>query len=354
MLQSERLQTFVALGDFLRSANAQPELNQITQQAHHRNNWFTPDNSLTALRAIADEFLTTGALKAWAGQYPSEPKQPRLVGVVMAGNIPAVGFHDLLCVLVSGHKLLAKLSSQDFVLIHYLIQKLKEINPGFTNWIEEAERLNAADAYIATGSNNTARYFEYYFAKKPSIIRKNRTSVGLLMGEEGEDEFVKLGHDVSDYYGLGCRNVSTLLVPEGHSVRNSGPEPYDFTPLLRTLEPQANTYLNNHKYQNNYDYNKSIYLINAVPHLDNGYLLLTENDGLVSPISVLYYHTYKTQADAADWLNARAGRIQVVASAGGWFDGGNSLSGVSFGQTQRPGLRDYADGIDTMAFLTAL
>lgn len=349
MLQSERLQTFVALGDFLRSANAQPELTQIAQQAHHRNNWFTPANSLIALGAVADEFLRADKLKTWSDQYRAEPKQPRIVGVVMAGNIPAVGFHDLLCVLMSGHRLLAKLSSHDFVLIHYLIQKLKEINPAFDSWIEEAERLNKADAYIATGSNNTARYFDYYFAKKPHIIRRNRTSVALLMGEESEDEFRKLGHDISDYYGLGCRNVSTLLVPEGADKK-----PYDFIPLLRTLEPQAQTYLNNHKYQNNYDYNKSIYLINAVPHFDNGYLLLTENDSLVSPISVLYYHTYQTQADATAWLDAHADRIQVVASAQGWFAGSKALPGVPFGQTQRPGLSDYADGIDTMAFLAGL
>ena len=343
MLQSERLQTFVALGDFLRSPSAQSELAEIAQRAHHRNNWFTPANSLMALNAIADEFLTVDKLTAWSKQYPAEPKQPHTVGVVMAGNIPAVGFHDLLCVLMSGHRLLAKLSNQDFVLIHYIIQKLKEINPAFTEWIIEAERLNAADAYIATGSNNTARYFEYYFAKKPHIIRKNRTSVGLLMGEEQDDEFRKLGHDLSDFYGLGCRNVATLLVPEG----------YDFTPLLRTLEPQAPVYLNNHKYQNNYDYNKSIYLINAVPHLDNGYLLITKNDGLVSPISVVYYQTYQTQADALAWLNARADRIQVVASAQGWFTGSPTLTGIPFGHTQRPGLNDYADGIDTMAFLSS-
>lgn len=349
MLHSERLQTFVALGDFLRSTDAQPELAAIAQQAYHKNNWFTPGNSLIALRALADDFLTVDKLTAWSSQYPSDPKQPRTVGVVMAGNIPAVGFHDLLCVLMSGHKLLAKLSSQDFVLIHYLIQKLKEINPAFESWIEEAERLNAADSYIATGSNNTARYFEHYFGKKPSIIRKNRTSVGLLMGEESEEEFQKLGHDISDYYGLGCRNVSTLLVPEGPSDRNAGPKPYDFTPLLRTLEPEAKTFLNNHKYQNNYDYNKSVYLINAVPHLDNGYLLLTENDGLVSPISVVYYQTYQTQNDAIAWLTAHADRIQVVASAQGWLPGS-----VPFGQTQHPGLNDYADGVDTMAFLSKL
>ena len=339
MLLSERLQTFVALGDFLRSADAQPELNEISQQAYYRNNWFTIDNSLEALRAIAGEFLTADKLATWANQYATQPAKARTVGVVMAGNIPAVGFHDLLCVLMSGHKLLAKLSSQDFVLIHYIIQKLKEINPAFESWIEEADRLNAAEAYIATGSTNTARYFAYYFAKKPHIIRRNRTSVGLLMGEEDEDEFLKLGHDVSDYYGLGCRSVSTILVPEG----------YDFTPLLRTLEPQVSIYLNNHKYQNNYDYNKSIYLINAVPHLDNGYLLVTESDRLVSPISVLYYQTYQTQADATAWLTARADQIQIVTSARGWYP-----NSVAFGQTQRPGLTDYADGVDTMQFLTAL
>jgi hypothetical protein len=340
MLQSERLQTFVALGDFLRSADAQSELADVVRQANYRNNWFTPENSLNALRAIADEFLTADKLTAWLRPYTTDSgPAARTVGVVMAGNIPAVGFHDLLCVLLSGHRLLAKLSSQDFVLIHYLIQKLIDINPAFGEWIEEADRLNAADAFIATGSNNTARYFEYYFGRKPHLIRKNRSSVGLLMGDEGEEEFLKLSHDISDYYGLGCRNVSTILVPEG----------YDFTPLLRTLEPQVSVYLNNHKYQNNYDYNKSIYLINAVPHLDNGYLLVTENDGLVSPISVLYYQTYRMQSDAEKWLSARANTIQVVASAQGWLAGS-----VPFGQTQLPGLADYADGVDTMKFLTTL
>lgn len=340
MHQSERLQTFVALGNFLRSAEARPELADVAQQANYRNNWFTVENSLNALRAIADEFLDAHKLTHWLSQYPAEPVgTPRTVGVVMAGNIPAVGFHDLLCVLLSGHRLLAKLSTQDFVLIHYLIQKLVDINPAIGSWIVEADRLNAADAFIATGSNNTARYFEYYFGKKPHIIRKNRTSVGLLMGEESDDEFLKLGRDISDYYGLGCRNVSTILVPEE----------YNFTPLLRTLEPQVSHYLNNHKYQNNYDYNKSIYLINAVPHLDNGYLLVTQNDGLVSPISVLYYQTYQTQSDATGWLSTRASQVQVVASAQGWLP-----NSVPFGQTQRPGLSDYADGVDTMAFLTQL
>ncbi|QJD79678.1 aldehyde dehydrogenase family protein [Spirosoma rhododendri] len=369
MLLSERLQTFAALGDFLRRADSEPELTALAERAYHKNNWFTPDNTIRSLRAIADKFLTQDALTAWVTQYgydlnlPFHPaytgQEPRAIGVVMAGNIPAVGFHDLLCVLVSGHKVLAKLSSQDFVLIHYLIQKIKELNPAFTDYIQEAERLNAADAFIATGSDNTARYFDYYFGKKPHIIRRNRSSVALLMGEEQPDDFVALGHDLSDYYGLGCRNVSTLLVPEGPHGRNGKPEPYDFVPMLRALEPNAATYLNNHKYQNNYDYNKSIYLINGVPHFDNGYLLVTENAGLVSPISVVYYQTYKTLDDATQWLTERSDRIQVVASAKGWYKGSDSTAsadrhGVAFGQTQCPSLTDYADGVDTMAFLKEL
>ena len=362
MRLSERIDSFAALGDFLLAPSSTSELEEIAHRAHSHNSWFTPVNVLHALRAIANEFLNVDTLKTWTANYPAiagndSPAKPHTVGVVMAGNIPAVGFHDLLCVLLSGHRLLAKLSTQDFVLIHYLIQKLKEINPAFDPLIEEAERLNAADAYIATGSTNTSRYFAYYFAKKPHLIRRNRTSVGLLTGIEDDREFLKLSHDISDYYGLGCRNVSTLLVPEGRNGRNAAPEPYDFVPLLRALEPQATDYLNNHKYRNNYDYNKSIYLINAVPHLDNGYLLLTENDGLVSPISVLYYQTYNTLDDARTWLTQHADRIQVVASAQaspdeagrGWFPGS-----VAFGQTQRPGLMDYADGVDTMAFLTQL
>ncbi len=339
MLQAERLQTFVALGNFLRAAESQPELTELAHRAHLRNNWFTVSNTLRAIDAIASEFLAEDKLSSWLGRYRAEPNVPQQVGVVMAGNIPAVGFHDMLCVLLSGHKLLAKLSTQDFVLIHYFIKKIKEINPDFSDAIEEVERLNAASVYIATGSNNTARYFEYYFAKKPHIIRRNRSSVALLMGEEAETEFLPLGHDILDYYGLGCRNVSTLLVPEA----------YDFVPLLRTLEPQASDYLTNHKYQNNYDYNKSIYLINGVPHYDNGYLLVTESDTLVSPISAVYYQTYRTQDDARQWLAARTDQIQLVASARGWLPGS-----VPFGQTQRPGLTDYPDGIDTMAFMDSL
>ncbi|GAA4450305.1 acyl-CoA reductase [Nibrella saemangeumensis] len=344
MRQSERLQTFIELGTFLRSDSAQPELEQVVRQAFHRNPWFTPANSLTALQAIATNYLNAEALTNWASSYAIEPESPKKVGVVMAGNIPAVGFHDLLCVLISGHHLLAKLSSQDFVLIQYLIQKITEINPAFEEAITIAERLNSADAFIATGSDNTARYFTYYFGRKPHIIRRNRTSVGILMGDERDADLQQLGQDILQYYGLGCRNVSTLLIPDNYPIAT----------LMRALEPLATEYINQNKYVNNYDYNKSIYLVNQIPHYDNGFLLLTENDKLVSPISVVYYQTYQTLSEADAFIRERSEKIQVVAAAAqengqGWYP-----ASVAFGQTQQPGLSDYADGVDTMAFLSAL
>lgn len=344
MHQSERIQTFIALGEYLRSPQSAAEREQIIYKANFYNNWFTPENVAKALTAIAEDMLTAEKLSSWLAAYKAEPTHPKTIGVVMAGNIPAVGFHDLLCVLISGHSLLAKPSSQDLVLIQYLIQKITEINPAFAERISLAERLNGADAFIATGSDNTARYFEYYFAQRPHIIRRNRTSVGLLMGEESADEFVKMGEDILSYFGLGCRNVSTLLVPEGPNG-----EPYDFVPLLQALEPFAPNYRHLSKWVNNYDYNKSIFLINQVPHFDNGFLLLSASNSLVSPISVVHYQTYRDQDDAKAILNAQASKIQVVASASGWYP-----NSVPFGQTQHPGLSDYADGIDTMKFLTEL
>lgn len=344
MQQSERLQTFIALGEYLRSPESAAEREEIAYRANFFNNWFTPDNTGKALSAIANDMLTANKLTSWLATYNPQPAAPKTIGVVMAGNIPAVGFHDLLCVLISGHNLLAKTSSQDLVLIQYLIQKITDINPAFAQRITLAERLNAADAFIATGSDNTARYFEYYFGKRPNIIRRNRTSVGLLMGEEGPDEFLKLGDDILSYYGLGCRNVSALLVPEGFDQK-----PYNFIPLLQTLDPLAPTYRNLSKWVNNYDYNKSIYLVNRVHHFDNGYLMLTESESLVSPISVVHYQTYRDQAEAKAMLAKQADKIQVVASANGWYPGS-----VPFGQTQHPGLSDYADGVDTMAFLAKL
>ncbi|MBO0935905.1 acyl-CoA reductase [Fibrella sp. HMF5335] len=349
MFRQQRLHAFIQLGERLRDPTRLAEREEAAYRANSKNNWFTVPNCLLALDAIASQMLAAEALTDWLAQYPAEPETPRKVGVVMAGNIPAVGFSDLLCVLISGHSIMAKLSSQDEMLMRYLIQQLITVEPAFADRIEIVDRLNAADAFIATGSDNTARYFEYYFAKKPHVIRKNRTSVGVLTGVEDDAQLERLGDDILTYYGLGCRNVSTLFVPDELDGK-----PFDFVPLLRTLEPRMNQYLNLHKYQNNYDYNKSIYLVNRVEHLDNGFLMVTPTPdstpgNLVSPISVVYYQTYASLDHLRDLLAQHAEKIQVVVSAAGWYPGS-----IPFGTTQRPGLNDYADGVDTMAFLQQL
>ena len=253
----------------------------------------------------------------------------------MAGNIPLVGFHDLLCVLVSGHILLAKPSSEDTVLMTWVAGQLVEIEPRLREFIRFAPRLNAADAYIATGSDNTARYFEYYFGRKPNLIRRNRTSLAILTGRETDHDLGLLGEDIFRYYGLGCRNVSKLYAPAG----------YSFVPLLDALQPWHHV-LDHHRYQNNYDYNKSILLVNQTPHLDNSFLLLTASPQLVSPISVVHYGAYQHEVDLADQLTDVAAQTQCLVSAGRRYPGS-----FAFGQAQHPGVADYADGIDTMQFL---
>ncbi len=349
MTRQQRLDAFIHLGERLRDPARLGEREEAAYRANSKNNWFIAPNCLLALDAIASQMLTGEVLTSWLSQYPAEPITPKQVGVVMAGNIPAVGFNDLLCVLISGHRIMAKLSSQDEMLMRYLIGELIAVEPAFADRIEIADRLNAADAFIATGSDNTARYFEYYFAKKPHVIRKNRTSVAVLTGVEDDAQLELLGNDILTYYGLGCRNVSTLFVPDELDGK-----PFDFVPLLRTLEPRMNQYLNLHKYQNNYDYNKSIYLVNRVEHLDNGFLMVTPTPdstpgNLVSPISVVYYQTYASLDHLGELMIQNAVKIQVIASAASWYPGS-----IPFGTTQRPGLNDYADGVDTMAFLAKL
>ncbi|NID11176.1 acyl-CoA reductase [Fibrivirga algicola] len=344
MNRQQRLDAFIKLGDVLRDPARKADREEAAYRANSKNNWFNPENVQRALDAIANQMLTREALTTWMNQYPAEPTTPRWIGVVMAGNIPAVGFHDMLCVLISGHKLLAKLSSLDEYLMRFLIHTLLEVEPAFADSVKVVDRLNDADAFIATGSDNTARYFTYYFAKKPSIIRHNRSSVAVLTGHETTEQLALLGDDILTYFGLGCRNVSTLFVPADYDGQS-----FSFTPLLHTLEPRSSEFLSQHKYSNNYDYNRSIYLVNRVDHLDNGFLMITEQPGLVSPISVVYYQKYNDLDHLKTLLADYADKIQVVASANGWYAGS-----VPFGQTQCPGLTDYPDGVDTMAFLAAL
>ncbi|MDR6806448.1 hypothetical protein J2Y45_003640 [Dyadobacter sp. BE34] len=334
-----RINAFIRLGQFIGDAANEETIAEWVAGAKSRNNWFTPTNVRLSLNAIAEHYLNEEKLKSWAESYP-EPAQSRKIGVVMAGNIPAVGFHDALCVLVSGHVLLAKPSSDDPLLIRALLAQLIEIEPEFKEYIHFVERLNDSDAYIATGSDNTARYFHYYFAKKPNIIRKNRTSVAALTGNETREELRALATDILQYFGLGCRNVSKVFVPSG----------YDFTGFYQAIEEMTDDYVHHHKYFNNYEYNKSIYLVNRIAHSDNGFLLATESEALVSPISVLHYQPYDSIEELKALLRESEEKIQCVVASPQLL----LPEALPFGAAQAPGLSDYADGIDTMAFLAEI
>ena len=336
MTLENRIEAFVELGKQLQHLS--PEERQAWAfSAASRNPWFTEDNVSCALQGVA-VMLEEQYLREWLYPYHFKQVTPKKVGVVMAGNIPMVGFHDLLSVLLSGHNLLAKLSSSDDMLIKRLVNMLIAIEPAFATQIEFVDLLKEADAIIATGSDNTARYFEYYFAKRPHIIRKNRTSIGVLTGHEEPDDLRALGEDIFRYYGLGCRNVSKVLVPEG----------YTFDTLFEANQHRSNL-LDHHKYQNNYDDNKSILLVNRVPHFDNGFMLVQQSDKLVSPISVLFYDTFASLTDLRHRLAEVKDKTQVVVSAHGWLEGS-----IPFGQAQMPMVWDYADGVDTLAFLQRL
>ncbi len=313
------------------------DIELLTAQAGSRNNWFDFANVKSALTGIA-HMLTEDALSDWLSNYTPQAAEPKKVGVVMAGNIPAVGFHDMLAVLIAGHTLVAKLSSTDPYLINWLATQLTEIEPEFTNRIKFVDKLKDIDAVIATGSDNTSRYFEYYFRNMPHIIRKNRNSVAVLTGFEKEEELVALGEDIFRFYGLGCRNVSKLYVPEE----------YDFTTLFQAMQPWEKV-LDHHKYRNNYDYNKSIYLVNREPHLDNGFMLIRESEQMVSPISVVFYEHYTDFDSLRKTLAEQSEKTQCVVSAAGWLAGSENL-----GAAQKPQVWQYADDIDTLEFLTVL
>ncbi len=311
-------------------------LTNWADKAANENRWFTRQYVQKAIEGIVF-MLEPTELHTWTQPYKFGTK-PRQVGIIMAGNIPLVGFHDLLSVLVSGHKALVKLSSQDKVLLPLVTDLLIKVAPTFKPQLMYVDKLSQTDAVIATGSDNTARYFEQYFKHIPHIIRKNRTSCAVLTGDETDEDLHKLGEDVFTYYGLGCRNVSKLFVPND----------YNFTKLL-DLWNSFSEVAHHSKWQNNYDYNKSIYLVNKVPHLDTGFLILKESEELVSPLAVLFYQHYTDMHQVVDLLSAQSQKIQCVVGQGSLLS-----QSIAFGQAQYPGVQDYADGIDTLAFLESL
>ncbi|WP_454800731.1 acyl-CoA reductase [Mucilaginibacter phyllosphaerae] len=334
---NDTVNTFSELGNQLLAPNA--ELMEVIETERQYNAWFTPQSVLNAVMATG-QMLNKANLQTWLAKYNITNVQPKKIGLVLAGNIPLVGFHDVLCVLVTGNHSLIKASSQDARLIKHVLSKLVEIDALYADRFSFVERLENFDAIIATGSNNSSRYFEYYFGKVPHIIRKNRNSIALLTGNETAAQLAALGKDIFDYYGLGCRNVSKLLVPEG----------YNFNFFFESIEHFA-PIIHHHKYNNNYDYNKSIYLVNRDEHLDNGFLMLKQDTRLTSPLAVLFYDTYASLQDAETQLLQQTENLQCIVTSAP-LKTNNQV--VEFGQSQHPQLWDYADGVDTMDFLCGL
>lgn len=345
----QRINAFVQLGAFMgqwADGLAKPELlpeawsenmQATAALAKAQNGWFTEDNLQFAIKQWS-EALTEENLQRWLKRYSISETRPKTVAIVMAGNVPLVGFHDFLSVLMTGHKVVAKLSSNDKVLLPFLSRYLVSQEPAFESYIEfTEERLENFDAVIATGSNNTARYFEYYFGKYPHIIRKNRNSVAVLSGNETQEQLQGLADDIFRYFGLGCRNVSKVFLPQG----------YDFDPFFNAMFGWKDV-INDTKYMNNYDYNKAVYLMSDIALLDNEFMLLKEDPAYASPISVVFYEYYSDAADLDERLRDEADQIQCVVSS---EIGENN---IAFGQTQQPSLWDYADGVDTVNFLLKL
>ncbi len=306
----------------------------IIQQAKHKNQWFTEENQLKAINAIKFNFLHKDKLNQWLSKYQMKDLSnfDKSVGLVLAGNIPLVGFHDVLATFICGHQSKIKLSSKDETLYKYIFKVAEQILPNIDKYFNVIDRLQDFDAVIATGSNNSSRYFEYYFGKYPNIIRRNRSSVAILDGTETSEEIIALGKDIFDYFGLGCRNVSKLFVPEN----------YDFPALLTELEAYRNV-VNHHKYKNNFDYQLSLLLLNKTPHYASDFLSLVPNKNFSSALSTLNYETYKATEDWQNALIDNAKQIQCVV--------GKDESLMDFGTTQEPQLWDYADNIDTINFL---
>jgi hypothetical protein len=328
----QRINLMVQLGKFMLSDDA--EWLEAKDKAVRLNAWFTEDFVNLSIVNIANQFLQANALVTWANNYPVKDvlASPKNVGVVMAGNIPLVGFHDFLCVFISGHQQTIKASSKDDVLIKFLVQKLYEWEITIQNYVSFAENLKNCDAYIATGSNNSSRYFDYYFGKFPNIIRRNRTSVAILDGTETAEVLDKLSDDIQFYFGLGCRNVTKLYVPKA----------YDFVPLLNALRKYDHYFLY-HKYKHNYDYQLAIQMMGNKFYMTNDSVVLAENESIFSPVSQVNYEYYDDMDVLTRSLMQNAD-IQCIVGKG--F--------IEFGKAQQPSLIDYADGVDTMAFLVAL
>ena len=348
----KRVEAFAKLGNFLRQFSREGIVKNENiphndlffdgfkhqlKIAEENNTWFTQENSLFAIENWA-KALTKENLITWISTKNLGKNPKKLVAIIMAGNIPLVGFHDFLSVLIAGHSVLVKQSSNDKHLLPFLAKYLEYIESELKGNITfTEEKLENFDAVIATGSNNTARYFEYYFKDKPSIIRKNRNSVAVITGNETQEELEALSHDIFQYFGLGCRSVSKLFVPKG----------YRFDAFFKGMYIQKDI-IDNQKYINNYDYNKAVYLMSEFDILENGFLMIKEDASYASPIATVFYEYYDNLEDLKTKLQSEKEHIQCIVSKGFVADE------IPFGKTQQPELWEYADGIDTLDFLSKI
>jgi len=329
-----RIQAFTLLGEYLKT-EIQQESAEKLYSAQVNNPWFTKENIDKSLSAWHKQ-LKVDILAAWLNPYKLEEVDiAKKVLIIMAGNIPLVGFHDFLTVLISGHKVVIKMSSTDNVLLKLLIEKLISITPEFKESIAFIDDVKNRkfDAVIATGNDNSAQYFEYYFKGAKKIIRKNRRSVAVLDGSESAMELQGLANDVFAYFGLGCRNVSKLFLPKGFDLDN----------LFKAFYPYYDV-VNHKKYGNNYDYNKAIFLMGSNNLIENGFLIMKEDKSLLSPVAMLYYEYYDDVETVEQFIEKNAEQLQCVVSK----------KDIAFGNTQKPNLWDYADGVDTVEFLRNL
>lgn len=331
MTVNDRINLLVQLGKYIQQNNQTWQ--QAKEQAYIANPWFIPEFIEQSTQAIATHFLQEEILLIFAKRYALQDEiSPKTVGIVMAGNIPLVGFHDFLCCFLSGHDALIKTSSKDEVLLKHLVNILYQIEVTVQNKISFAQTLKNCDAYIATGSNNSGRYFDYYFGKYPSIIRKNKTCVAIITGNETAEELQNLATDVMLYFGQGCRNVTCLYVPKA----------YNFEPLLEALKTY-DYFMEFHKYKHNYDYQLALLMMNNKFYMTNGSVVLSENESIFSAISHVHYNFYTYELELINQLKANE-TIQCIA--------GKNFT--AFGQAQQPSINDFADGVDTMKFLTSL
>lgn len=329
----KRIAAFANLGDYILENPVL--LQEVVNKTFIYNTWFTKENTNQALQNIAKEFLNKEKLQNWISTYELEDTtyDSKVIAIVAAGNIPMVAFHDILCVLISGNQLQLKLSEKDKYLLPFIFEILAEIEPEFKDKISIQFKLENFDAIIATGSNNTARHFEYYFSKYKNIIRKNRNSVAILTGNESTEDIENLGHDIFDYFGLGCRNVSKVFVPKD----------FDLMSLKEGLSKHIDVNQHN-QYMNNLDYQRTLYLMNQTPLVDIDFINIVENKSLCSPVSCLHVERYEKIDDVNNFIIDEKENIQCVIGK----------DYLAFGKSQQPGLSDYADDIDTMKFILSL